>query len=123
MYSDVLLVSICFLVIKSGPGVRLDGPGARPGESGDCLINFGESKPSKISTGSRPLSDILSIVEIGFTSGTSCRARAGLGWAEGTDGLSTNHIRRLSPFALVDSFAILLVDAVVNVIISAFPVY
>lgn len=123
MYGNVLLVSICFLVKKSGPGARLDGPGARPGESGDCLINFGESTRSKISTGSRPLSDILCIVEIGFTGGTSCRARVGLGCAEGTAGLSTEHIRRLPLYALVDGFAILLVDAVVKVIISAFPVY
>lgn len=123
MCGDVLFASICFLVKKSGPAARLDGPGAKPGESGDCFINFGESTPSKISTGSRPRRDILSVVERGFTGGTSCRVRAGLGCAEGTAGLSAEHVIRLPPYALVGGFVILLGDAVVKVIISAFPVY
>lgn len=123
MCGEVLVASVCFLIKNSGPAARLDGPGARPGESGDCLINFGEGTPSETSMGSRPLSDILSVVERGFTGGKSCRVRAGLGCAEGTAGLSTEHVRRLPPYALVDRFAILLEDAVVKVIISAFPVY
>lgn len=123
MCGDVLIASICFLVKKSEPAARLGVPGARPGESGDCLINFGECTSSWISTGSRPLSDMLSVVERGLTGGTSCRARARLGCAVGPAGLSTEHVRRQPPYALEDGFAILLGDAVVKVIISAFPVY
>lgn len=123
MCGNVLIASMCFLVIKSEPAPRLEGPGARPGESGDCLIDLGESTLSKISTGSRPLRDILSDVDTGFTGGTSGRTWAGLGCAEGAAGLSTRHVRILPPHALVEGFAILLEDAVVKVIISAFPVY
>lgn len=123
MCGNVLVASMCFLVIKSESGPRLEGPGARPGESGDCLINFGETTLSKTSMGSRPLRDILSVVDRGFTGGTSGRTSAGLGCAEGAAGLSTQYVRRLPPHALVDRFAFLLEDAVVKVIISAFPVY
>lgn len=123
MCGNVLVASMCFLVIKSEPAPRLEGPGARPGESGDCLINFGEITLSKTSMGSRPLRDILSVVDRGFTGGTSGRTWAGLGCAEGAAGLSTQHVRRLPPHALVGGLAILLEDAVVKVIISAFPVY
>lgn len=102
---NVLVASICFLVIKSEPAPRLEGPGVRPGESGDCLINFGEIALSKTSMGSRPLRDILSVDDGGFTGGTSGRTCAGLDCAEGAAGLSTQHVRRLPPYALVDEFA------------------
>lgn len=95
---------MCFRVMKSEPAPRLEGPGVRPGESGDFLINFGEIALSKTSIGSRPLRDILSVVDRGFTGGTSGRAWAGLGFAEGTAGLSTQHVRRLPPHTLVDGF-------------------
>lgn len=114
---------MCFLVKKSEPAPRLEGPGERPGESGDCLINFGEIALSKTSMGSRPLRDILRVVDRGFTGGTSGRTWAGLGWAEGAAGLSRQHVRRLPSDALVDGFASLLEGAVVKVIISALPVY
>lgn len=120
MCGNVLGASMCFLIIKSEPAPRAEGPGARPGESGDCLINFGEITLSKISTGSRPLRDILSDVDRGFSGGTSSRTWAGLVCVDVGAGLSTQHVRR---YAFVDGFAILLEDAVVKVIISAFPVY
>lgn len=124
MCGNVFVASTCFLVIKSEPAPRFEGPGVRPGESGDCLINFGEIALSKTSMGSRPLRDILSVVERGVTGGTSGRTWAGLGCAEMAAGLSRQHVRRLPPYVvLLDGFGSLLEGAVVKVIISAFPVY